>query len=282
MSEGKSVSTEALGFAENAYVRLAPELATLTDDDLIPVNVDPDSSAGIALGCLPHIKPLTAQLEHEFRQFKPALFERLADCAWCLRHTNILYLAATCDEGCPPEVFAQGQYLRRLLANEAKLLASRGLLQAARLRGLTMLNGYSSLAMDLAILVNVYRDAWPTLDGKCAVPRRELEEAEGLSERFVWVASRREKTPQNVAKAVDTRQRAFSLLYLNYERLRSWVTCLRWLRGDADAFMPSLFVKRGSRARKQTSSATSHAAPANGSPTEQLIEMPTDKNVNES
>jgi len=246
MSQG-TIARPEQGQAEVAFLRLLPEFEALSIDELQTVNVDAAASSQLVLGSLERLNSLRAELQR-LPHFSVEQFDKLEPLAWSLAHAQTLYMSAS-RSGCPAGLVAEGERLRSRLVSELRVLANRGLLDGSRLRNITLRRGYLQLSNDLGILSRVLTDCWPEIEGRCAVPRDDVQRAAYLREHFVRALSRREQRPENMALAAELRQRVFTLLYRAYDATRRGVVYVRWEQRDWDAYAPSLFVGHGGSRR---------------------------------
>jgi len=260
MTEGNTMAGGAQVLAEEAFVRLTPEMAAVPEGKLLPLNVDVEAVTAIVLGALPRISALRGQLLETYAVFDVERFDRLELYPWCLQHAQTLYLSASRKAECSAEVVDAGIQLRRRLRKEARMLAERGWIDGTRLAKLSRGKGYLDLSTDLGILLKVLQDAWPQLEGRCPVPAEDLATAADLTSVFVRAASRLQKTPEEVASAQEWRRRAFTILHRAYNRIRLAVLYLRVDHGDGERIAPPLFPERNRR-RRSVESARGASAP---------------------
>jgi len=249
MTQGMNWTSSAPWFAEQAFDQLMPEMAALNEEKLLPINVDIESVTALMLSSLPGILKLREELLDTFKRFDIERFDRLELYPWCLQHAQTLYLSASRRAECSDEVIEAGSKLRRRLKTEVRVLAERGLIDGTRIQKLSGTKGYQNLSTDLGILVTVLQDAWPRIEGKCAVPAHELAMAAELTSVFVRAASRLEKPPEDVVSAKNWRKRAFTNLHRVYNRVRLAVLYTRLDHGDGETIAPSLFTHRARRSR---------------------------------
>lgn len=135
------------------------------------------------------------------------------------------------------------------------MLAARGLLDSKVLEQLDQGVGFLQVANDLHLLAKVLRTAWPQIHHKCAMPPRDLDNAEKLALRLLRELDRRDEAAAEVARAAEMRQRAFTLAFRTYDRICAAVTYLRYDYRGANEFVPSVFPKHGRRKAEEKSAA---------------------------
>jgi len=275
MTEGKGKPSPSRSLGEAAYAELLPELEAL-ETELLDLNVDVQTIVATALGCLPRLRRLQPRFEAIFVQFKPAQFDRLTKLAWCLRHAHTLYLAASRATEVSPEMLKEGTLLRRAMLEDAEMLAKRRLVDESRLCKLIYRKGYQNVGADLGILMNVLRDSWAQVEGRCSVTARDIERAGELWELLASVDGRREKQVEAVARAADKRLRAFNLFVQEYDELRDAVIYLRRKKRDSEKIMPSLFAGRGGRGKAKAGSPSAPSETTQGGAKPDTTHSPSD------
>src|SRR5690606_26382670 len=112
------------------------------------------------------------------------LYDRLEEYALALAYAHGTYLVAAARES-PEELAREAMDVRRLLLSDAQALATRGLIDASRLRDVGGRMGYRNTAFDLVGLVSMMREAWSRIEGKTPTTLAELEHAEALADRLL-------------------------------------------------------------------------------------------------
>lgn len=251
-----NVSDEVL--ADDAYVRVKPELAKLAPEDLLQVNLEVSAALQTILGVLPEVKRLREQIAKELPSFDLSSFDRLEDYALAFGVTQTAFLIATQPQGDLQALTEEAVKLRETLATDAQALARRSLIDGGQLVGLRGANGYKNIAQDLLILSKVMQDAWPNIQGKSATTTEDLKTASQMSTRLSRIVGLREQGPAQLAAVTDQRLRAFTLVLRTYEDARRAVNYLRARQGDADTIIPSLYP---GRPRRRPSDVTDPAHP---------------------
>jgi hypothetical protein len=158
---------------------------------------------------------------------------------------------------------AQATARRDILVADAKALIARGALNSDALDDLTGTHGYKNVAFDLSGLAQMFKAAWPTIQGKTGLQASELEQTDKLALRLAAALAHRENSAESVASATDVRQRIFTLFADTYDQIRRAIGYLRWDEGDVDNIVPSLYAGR-------TSSGTAKKNPGESKPTTEV------------
>ncbi len=230
---------------ESAYERVKDELAGMSADDLVQVNLDIPSAVTTTLGVLPQVRALRPQIAQELPAFDLVQFDKLEDYAFALSYAHSHYLTALQPADDLAQLSEDGLELRGMLAGDAQQLSARGLISGTQLSQLKGGNGYKNLAVDLQILANVMRENWDKIQGKCATAASELSRADSLAASLMRSVGERARGPGAVASATDLRLRAFTAFIRAYQQTQRAVGYLRHDEGDADSITPSLFANKG-------------------------------------
>ena len=268
VSSGKSVSAnETRG--EVAFKQLLPEFQNLPSEQLVAIGVDVKSAVATVLGALAEIRRFSAELPKFAPHLNaavlgPAVVERLERSAFALNWAHGRYLAAGQPSNDLLAMVEQGVDLRDQLLADASTLARRGLIEPTSLDQVQTASGYKNLAADLTVLSSVLKDAWPRIEGKCAIQFEELERAGALGERIIEAVGVKEQGAPVTASATDMRARAFTDLVERYDDVRRSISYARWKQDDADSIAPSLYA--GRRRRSGTDVAPPPVAPVSLQP----------------
>jgi len=240
---------------------LMPELLALEADDLVAIGVDVRSVTATVLGALPEIRKYSAAIVKAEPKLDDAALDKLERVAYALNVANAHYLAAGQPTNDLLAMVDEGVALRDRLLQDAKTLASRGLIEGSRLENVQLGVGYKNLSADLLILAKVLKDGWATIQGKCATEWAELERAARLGQQVIAVVGLREKGA-GTSSASDVRARAFTLVVKLYDEFRRVISFLRWQADDADRVAPSLYANRGGRRRTDVAEPAVQTPPA--------------------
>ncbi len=258
----------------DAYERLEAERAALSPAELLAVNLDVATAVTAVIGTFPFLASLRPEIQATYAKFDWKSFDNLESYAYALYYAQTVYLTASTPVATLPELAARAMKLRELFLPDAKALANRGMLDGRLLDEVKGGPGYRNTAMDLAVLVRMFRASWSTVSTKTAVTLHELGEAEQMVEQLTNAVGERLQAPVAVAAAADSRQRAFTLLVKAYEEARRVTTHLRWHQNDADRFVPSLYAGRGGRGKSTPAEGTPQPAPSPSVPVTHAAPIP--------
>ncbi len=230
-----------------AYEATTADRDALAASDLLPVNLDVQLAITTVLGVMPRLDSLRAEIAATFPAEQVEPFEKAEAYARALAYAQTVYLAASTPTEALPALAERATKSRDLLLSDAKALAHRGLIDAKPLADLKGAIGYLNIASDLGVLVRILRERWTVIASKSAIQSSEIDEAEQIFEQITMAYAERSRQSTKVADAADDRQRAFTLLLKTYDQVRRAVTYLRWEKGDAEKFAPSLWAGRGGR-----------------------------------
>jgi hypothetical protein len=232
-----------------AYDRALPAAVALSEDDLLPVNIDVGSAVATVIGALPRIMACRDEAA-KLHGFDIAHFDQLQLHTFAVAHAHAKFLAASA----PPEALAAlsetATKLRDTMYHDAVALALRGLISGDRIADFKTNVGYKNLALDLLGLVKLLRDSWGKIAARTGIKLSELEQAELLGQQLMDAVGAREQAPATVAQVQAQRQRNFSLFSRSYDQVRRAIGFLRWDHEDIDQICPSLFARRGGSRRK--------------------------------
>jgi hypothetical protein len=256
----------------DAYARVKGDLAALSPDQLVQVNVDIQAAAGTILGVLPEVRALRDRMAKELPAFDLVQFDKLEDYVLALTFTQARMQITTLPPDDLQTLSADATTLREQLVADAKALSLRGLLDPRTLDQLKGANGYKNVAQDLQILSTTMQDSWSRIQGKSATTADELQAASRIATRLIRVIGIREQGPTLVAAATDQRMRAFTLVLHTYQEARDAVGYLRRHEGDADSIAPSLYP--GVAKRRHAPDPAPAPAPADGTHPATAVQIP--------
>ena len=234
--------------AAQAFAAVKPEIDAIPDDETVPLNVDLEYAASTALGAANRM----LELLDGFRSL-PGIDP---DAPIQLRKYALAALYSCVASTTPPEdlryaeVLEEATNLREDLLQTAELCARFGLLSADRVAEIRAGSGHLDTASDLIALRELFTAHWPVLQGKVPCSRDDVERAGVLGVALhELIAARRAHAGDRPRRDSPGRvgARAFTLLLRKYDVCRAAVAFLRREHGDADAFTPSLYIRRRRR-----------------------------------
>lgn len=251
--------------ADEAYQRVLPEAMALNADSLSTINVDVPSAIITALGVNEKLPAYADQLQ-TLPEFPADMFTKFQDLLLALFVAQSRYTFATTPPENLPDLLDQASAQRDIMIAEGKTLIVRGLLPANALSELTGTHGYKNVAFDLSGLAQLFKAAWPSVQGKTGLQQAEIDQADQLALQLAAAVGHREGSPVSVTEATNIRQRVFTLFVTKYDQLRRAMVFLRWNEGDVDDIVPSLYAGRQSSSA-QKKAATDAKAAANATET---------------
>lgn len=235
-------SQSAAGAA--AFRRVEPELKALRPEEITTYRADLAGAVHVAFGAEPHIKRLRAQMV-KLPGFDAKNVDHLQTYTLAAWHAYVV-AAPPPPLGRTVTVIAEeARVLRGELLIAADALASRKLLDEARVEAIREGKGHIDTADDLHALSMMFSEAWPSVHDKTALTDDDLRRASALGTELRIALGGRDALGASSDEArADDRARAFTLLVRAYDACRRAVHYLRWTEGDADAIAPSLFRRR--------------------------------------
>jgi hypothetical protein len=234
-------------------------MLALAEGELMVPNIDIVSAVTTALGVLPELRALRAQIAEELPRFDVERYDRLEKYALALNHANVLHRSAVAPRGNVAEMADELTVIRDRLFADALSLANYNLIDGARLAQVKTAVGYRPLATDVFTLIAVLKERWSALQNKTPVTLEALNDAGHRAVELLAAVGQKEQAPVALGDAVERRQRAFTLFVRGYEDARRAVLYLRDAHGDADDIAPSLYAGR-SRRRGENAPAAEPAA----------------------
>ena len=264
-----------------AFDQALPATAAISEDELMPVNVDVPSAVATALGALPRILAYRADAA-KLPGFDISHFDQLQLHTFAVGHAHAKFLAASA----PPEAIAalneRGMKLRDTMYLDAVALAHRGLINGDRMAEFKTNVGYKNLAFDLLGLATLLRENWDKIASRTGIQISELDEAELLGRQLMDAVGAREQAPATAAQVQAQRQRNFTLFARSYDQVRRAIGFLRWDTDDIEQICPSFYAGRGGSRRKEpttpntdTDAATTTTTTATGTSTPSTSVAPT-------
>lgn len=248
-----------------AFEATLPEITALPDAETEAVNIDPVAAATIVLGLLPELAALRPQIAKELPGFDLQRFDKLRQYALAFSHAHGLYRGAQVPKGQVVLLATELGVIRDRLLADALSLANNGFFDGARLKDCKKVVGYRALASDILTIVPVFKERWPSIEGKTPVTRAALSDATRRAVELMAIVGLKDQGPDVTSEVAVRRAKAFTLFLRAYEDARHAVEFLRRGQGDAAEIAPSLYAGRGGRPRSVDAA---EAAPASEPPDE--------------
>jgi hypothetical protein len=196
-----------------AFHQLAEERAALHKDEVLRVNADAMLTITAMLGAWPAVRALRERIAYELPRFDLERFDRFQQYVCAFSHANTLYVSTGSEQAAFLRLCQAAIAKFNQLFADATALARRGLISDQPLARLKRGNGYRRVPLNLLTVVQLLRMNWGALEGKTAVTRAELDEAEVLAESVLRAIAESAHTPANVVATRDDRRRAFTHYY---------------------------------------------------------------------
>ncbi|WP_438019368.1 hypothetical protein WMF18_09980 [Sorangium sp. So ce315] len=250
--------------AAAAFDKVAPEMDTLGQDALLPINIDIPRAVSQALGVLPGLLALRPLIAERLPTHDVGLVDRLETYALAAWYAHLAWLSSGGAQNGLKPLVEEAVPLRANLLGDAEALARRGLIDAETVADIRAGNGHMDTANDLVALSALFSDRWSEIAGKTAATEEEVRRAGELGPQLLAALGVREHgAAPGPSDAAEKRTRAYTLFVNAYDQTRRAVAYLRWNEGDVDAIAPSLYKGRGGRG---ASSSDAGDAPQEGPP----------------
>jgi hypothetical protein len=249
-----------------AFDKTAADRAALKDEEIIQLNVDVPTAYQIVFGSLPEIRALRADIVNELVKFDVTLLTKVEDYACALLQAHRAFQTADAPTPGLAQLNDQAFALRDRFQSVAQMLAKLGVISASRLSEIKMITGYRNIAVDLANLTEIFRDAWPSIANKTPITMKEVADAENVAKQLLDAVALRDQSRPVLTRATDDRLRAFTLFARAYDEIRSAVIYVRRHKDDADKIAPSIYTGHGGRAKQKNEQPATPAAPAAPAP----------------
>jgi len=240
--------------AAEAYARLEAEIEAVPEREIREVSTDVPMAVSLALGALPEIESLIAEMGDVFKKPPIAEIERLRDRAMALLFAHILWA--------PRATKVIEQELEEARVEREQLLAAAdahvkfGHIDARSVEAIREGSGHLDRANDLIALAALFWANWDAIKNKTMVTEEQLERASTLGTFLVAELGAKVLGLGAAAQRAalgKRRHKAFTLFIEDYDEIRAAIQYVRRKDGDADAFAPSLYR----RTRSKTTAAES-------------------------
>jgi len=205
--------------------------------------LDPSAAAGIVIGSLPRIDKHRDEAVAQFGDDAAIVFDDLGIIAKATEQatTELAASDSSSDLGEMHEEIADDH---ALLLGDGDALANRKLIERSRVDPGRPCNGYRTTLESVFVLIALFREHWPVIEGKTPLTLDDLIAIEKRADLMRRRLNEREQGSSRLP-AAELRTRALSLLLRTYGEVRRMITFVRWWADDADAIAPSLWSRRG-------------------------------------
>ena len=239
-----------------------PELQALPKDKLLVVNVDVRSAVCIGLAVPDRLQPWRSRILDELPRFDVNAFDRLEQYAKALLYAQIEYTSARKRPADIRDLTEATRCRYQVLLNDARALASRGLIQPEQLAKFTGCRRRIDKVVALGALVNVLKTAWARIEGKTALTLTELEQADKQAVRLMLALAHQKKPLKDLAQIAELRQRAFTVFSDAYAQVRRAIRYLCKDEAQAERIIPSLYPRKRTARNAQSTAAAAAVTPA--------------------
>lgn len=237
----------------DALEQVRPRMAQLDPAKLSTLPRDPFAAATMVRGALPGLLSLRAEILEQLPTFDISNLDLLEVCALALMQAEMDHRVHSNTPDELPFVFTEACDLRKSLLADLEMPVKWGLLPRPRLLKATGPNCHRNVASDLLTLVQLYREAWPTIADATLLLPADLDHVEVVADQLLIAIDTRQRRIAAARTAEDDRRRAFTLLLAAYDEVKSAIAYLRWEVGDVDCIAPPLFQGRNSKHTKSPS-----------------------------
>jgi len=233
----------------HALASVRPEIERIPDGELVQINLDIPTAVMTAIQQLPRLRELRSRV-CELPRFDVETFDKLEEYALALGQAHAQYQATFAPPKLRRDLYFALRERRALLVSDVRALVSRKVIDGASLKQLKGPPGHKNVAFDVMLLCALLRKHWAVVENRTAISFQEVQELEALAQRLTVVAAERKHVDRVVGAAARLRTQAFTRFVSAYDHARRAVIFLRWVEGDAEAILPSLYVKRGKKRRR--------------------------------
>lgn len=236
----------------DAFERHKNTLRAIQVDELETINVDPLYAIQATEKALPRLKQMRPRLLEIFTNFDEASLDNLLDYSHTYAHTTTLLRAAEPQVGGFDALVSEcGDMLGKLQAY-LRAAIEADLISTSRLSELKGGVGYRNTVHDLLLVAQIYRANWAKIEGKTFLSLADIRRADELAARLNSGIAERDSKPSGFDDVSLDRQKAFTLFYRAYMRVRRAVEYLLKEQGQIhllEEVMPSLHTNRTARKR---------------------------------
>lgn len=232
-----------------AFRAVEHEIDVVSDDRVVRINLDVPSAVQIGFGVARGLEVLMPELA-TLPKFDLGRVRNLGTYAGAALYAHIRVQDPGRERPLVAKLVEEAGPLEVGLFAGAQALGHAGLLPASQVVGLRhgRRRGRARIANNLSTLAMLLDEAWEQVKNKTTLTRAMVDRAAVLGQQLhEELGKRRMRSTESVNVRRRTRARAFTLFTEVYDICRRGVTYLRWHEGDAERFVPSLYLKPGRR-----------------------------------
>lgn len=255
---------------EAAYRRVSGAIAAVSDEQLVTMNVDVPTAAGVVKAAALRLAPMRASLVDAIRHFDVSAFDQLADVADAVVYLHTELKRQDEPEDVTPALYEEALRYRERVVSVGRLLVKLQLIDTTAFQSAGSVLGYRSVGLELIGTCTTLLEKLPSLAGRCPLTEAQLLRGRTLGNMLLDAVNERGVDVERTSPMHKERLRAFSLMSHRYDELRRAVAFVRWHEEDAEALAPSWFAGRnaGRSVRGATPEAPREPAAADAPKTE--------------
>jgi len=269
MTRNETESIAVTGNHRKAYEASLPEILALPKDEIQAVNTDVIMTVGRVRVTCRRIQGLRAEVVAKLNDFDLKLWDKLETYSLALLYANTVWDIARKSIADLDDLTQQARRQYELLYAVVQVLVSRGLVEPFHLKAAKKRRGRLRFAYGLLCLVEVLREAWPTVAHKTGLTESELTHAEALGEQLSRGVALQNAPIEELKQLAELRDRAFTVFVRAYGQVRHALQYLRRENNDVERYAPSLYGRRRARKVKALAVAVTQNADAQVAAVEQ-------------
>ncbi|HEU4412519.1 MAG TPA: hypothetical protein VFS43_45170 [Polyangiaceae bacterium] len=244
---GPKVSYEA---AEQDFRRWKAEIDAVSLEGRPRITASIPAAVEIGLGAAPYIDAKKEEIQKIWPQYDPERAGRLREHARAALFAHLRVAGSAEGATRLRTLLDDAGPLRERMLRAAEMHAYCGDLDAERVADIRRGVGHRDTALDLMQLAMLFREARAALAGRTPITDDEIARAAELGSQIIDALGQRRLGSDGAsapAHEEEERAKAFWLFYETYDMCRRGMAHLRWVEGDVDQLVPSLFSQIGLR-----------------------------------
>ncbi|HEU4535294.1 MAG TPA: hypothetical protein VFS00_14295, partial [Polyangiaceae bacterium] len=247
---GEAAAEASYEAAELAFRRRKAEIDAVSLAGRGRITVSIPAAVEVGLGAAPYIEAKKDELQAVWPQYDPERAGRLREYALAALFAHLRVAGSAEGANRLRALLEEASPLRERMLRVAETHAYCGDLDAERVANIRRGTGHRDTALDLLQLAMLFREARAGLAGRTPITDDDIARAAELGSQIVDALGQRRLGSDGAsapAQEEEERAKAFWLFYETYEMCRRGMAHLRWVEGDADQIVPSLFSQIGLR-----------------------------------